>query len=93
MIDDLTDASIATLIELIYTQRYNEFGPHPFGYIASEAFVREKLLPLAVVGDAQVRANIASIADAAGKRFGLRIVLPQAEDRVIQEGLNRPAHE
>jgi len=78
--DDLTDAAITALIQLIYTQRYNEFRPHAFGYIANEAFVRDKLLPMAATGDAKARANIAGIAEAVGKRLGLRFVLPPAED-------------
>lgn len=53
------------------------FRPHSFAEIADEAFVRDVLLPLAACGDKQLRANVATVSEAAGRRLGIRFVLPE----------------
>jgi hypothetical protein len=75
-IEDFSEGSVAYLLELIHRERYSDFHPHPFAMIATEAFVRDRLLPLATTPDPRLWDNLAVTVDAAGKRLGLRFALP-----------------
>lgn len=75
--DELDDHAIAILVNLLSTQPYRVWRPHIFAHIAPESFITDILLPLARSSDnAQLRQNIAHLADDAGKRLAVRFELP-----------------
>ena len=78
-ISELPPSAIEFLLKLLGTQSYHDFRPHIFSYIATEAFVRARLFPLAATGDAKVRENIAGIFREVGKKLGIRFALPPTE--------------
>lgn len=75
--DDLDTKAIDVLVNLLKTQRLNNsFRPHIFSQIADEKFIRETILPLGNTTDDPLRENIRALAEAAGRRLGIRFGVP-----------------
>lgn len=75
-IEDFSESSVGYLMELMHRERFTDFNPHVFGLTATEAFLRERLIPLAATADPRLWDNLASTIDSAGRRLGLRFALP-----------------
>lgn len=75
--DDFSEPAVEVLLDLLQTQNFGVMREHIFAFIAPESFISERLLPLAEQSDnAQLRRNIAHIADTAGKRLAIRFGIP-----------------
>jgi hypothetical protein len=75
-ITDFSPQALDLLKSLVLRgQGGNEFSPHVFALIADEAFIRDELLPLATQSK-KARSVVERIARQAGKRLGIRLVVP-----------------
>ncbi|MFK2890275.1 SIR2 family NAD-dependent protein deacylase [Dyella flagellata] len=76
LISDFSPQALDVLKSLVLRgQGGNEVFPHVFGLVADEAFIRDELFPLAVQSKKGYNA-VASIAQQAGRRLGIRIAMP-----------------
>lgn len=75
--DALDDDMIASLLaDLAVPNRISAHWYNPLGHIATDRFVRERLLPLAQDASATFRENLLLVLKAAGDRHGRRYMLP-----------------
>lgn len=84
--DDLlmTDLGEVAVNRLLAIGREFGFGTffrsHILAQIADEAFIRGQILPLARDAEPRVRASIISLAEEAGRRLGVRFIVPPMEE-------------
>lgn len=78
-LEDISPLGVDYLISLLELGvGNNEFRPHVFARIADEAFVRQKLFPLAL-NAGKLRDTIAYVTQQVGRRLGVRLVLPPVQ--------------
>jgi hypothetical protein len=76
--DALDDDMIAALLaDLNVPHRISEYWYNPLGWIATDRFVHERLLPLAQNASPAFRENLVRVLKAAGDRYGKRYLLPK----------------
>ncbi|MCS4242547.1 hypothetical protein M2418_002073 [Rhizobium sp. BIGb0125] len=76
--DALNDDMIATLLaDLNVPKRISEYWYNPLGYIATDRFVQERLLPLVESASTTFLDNLEIVLRAVGERHGKRYLLPK----------------
>ena len=76
-IETLDNDVIATLLaDLNVPNAITEYWYNPLGYLATDRFVRERLIPLADGASVAFRENLTLVLEAAGDRHGKRYLLP-----------------
>ncbi len=76
-IETLDDDMVATLLaDLNVPNRISEHWYNPLGHLATDRFVRERLIPLAAAASTPFNENLTLVLKAAGDRHGKRYLLP-----------------